>query len=161
MGDALDDRTLADVLPGTWNVVATNFPMWLTGERLSPRFEYGLISSDPLVLSDEVAYLQADGQSKSIVGVDTWRGDEFVWRGKGLLRLFASHWSIAGLSDDGSVAVVRFSKSLVTPAGVDIIVRDGSDHTEVRKLIAHGTEQFGLTPEDFGSLSWLAVSPKG
>ncbi len=158
MGATLDQRTLADVLPGTWTIQATNFPMWLTGERVEPRFTYGLVSEQPLVLSDDVSYVEGD-EEKHILGQDIWNGEEFVWRGRKLLRLFASHWSVAGISEDGTIAVVRFSKSLATPSGVDVIVREGKRHPELRATIAHATEEFGLSPEEFGSLTWLAAAP--
>ena len=116
MGATLDQRTLADLLPGTWTIAATNFPMWLAGDKLEPRFTYELISDEPLVLSDDVGYVQ-EGVEKHILGQDTWRGDEFVWRGRKLLRLVASHWTVAGISDDGTLAVIHFSKSLATPSG--------------------------------------------
>lgn len=157
MGATLDQGALAELLPGTWTIEATNFPMWLTRGKLEPRFTYGLVSEQPLVLSDDVSYLEAD-EEKHILGQDTWNGEEFVWRGRKLLRLFASHWSVAGMSDDGTIAVVRFSKSLATPSGVDVIVREGTRHPELRATIAHATEEFGLTPEEFGSLTWLAAA---
>ena len=158
MGATLDQRTLADLLPGSWTIAATNFPMWLAGDKLEPRFTYELISEDPLVLSDDVGYVE-EGEEKHILGQDTWRGDEFVWRGRKLLRLVASHWSVAGMSDDGTIAVIRFSKSLATPSGVDIIVREGSEHPELRAMIAHATDEFGLSPEEFGSLTWFTSEP--
>lgn len=132
--------------------------MWLTGEKTEPRFTYGLVSEEPLVLSDDVGYVE-DGEEKHILGQDTWRGDEFVWRGRKVLKLVASHWSVAGMSDDGSIAIIRFSKSLLTPSGVDIIVREGAEHPELRRTIAHGTEEFGITPEEFGSLTWFTAAP--
>ncbi|MCU1411114.1 MAG: hypothetical protein JWR04_1821 [Rhodoglobus sp.] len=158
MGATLDQRTLADLLPGTWTIQATNFPMWLTGEKLEPRFTYDLVSEQPLVLSDDVSYVEEAGE-KHILGQDTWNGEGFVWRGRKLLRLFASRWTVAGISDDGTIAVIHFSKSLATPSGVDVIVREGTHHPELRATIAHATEEFGLTPEEFGSLTWLAAAP--
>ena len=155
MREPLDQARLATVLPGSWSIVATNFPLWLTDKRSDPRFTYDLVSADPLVLGDDVSYLGSDGQDKHIVGRDVWRDGYFTWRGRGVLRLFASRWSVAGCSDDGDVAAIRFSKSAATPAGVDIIVREGAQYPEVRALIANETEQFGLTPEDLASLSWL------
>jgi len=159
MGATLDQRTFADTLPGTWTIAATNFPMWLTGEKRHPRFTYELVSSDPLVLSDDVSYVPAgdDSEEKHILGHDTWNGTEFVWRGRKLLRLFASRWSVTGMSDDGALAVIHFTKSLATPSGVDVIVREGSALADVRKTVAHATEDFGLTPEQFGSLTWLTA----
>ncbi len=155
MPSALDERTTADLLPGTWFIAATNFPMWLSGERLEPRFSYELLTTDPLVLADEVSYRTPEGEQKRIVGKDTWKHDEFVWRGKGLLKLFASRWHVAGAADDGTVLVIRFEQSLATPAGIDVIVREGMSHPELRKAVARGTDDFGLSPEEFASLTWL------
>lgn len=159
MGAILDQRTFAETLPGTWVIAATNFPMWLTGDKTRPRFTYELISDDPLVLSDDVSYVQAGPtpEEKHILGQDTFDGTGFTWRGRKLLKLFASHWQVTGLSDDGTIAVIHFTKSIATPAGVDVIVREGSDLSELRRTIAHATEEYGLTPEEFGSLTWLAA----
>ncbi len=159
MGATLDQRSFADTLPGTWSIAATNFPMWLTGQKIEPKFTYELVSTDPLVLSDDVSYVQLGEQpeEKHILGQDTWNGHEFVWRGRKLLRLFASHWEVTGMSDDATIAVIHFTKSLATPAGVDVIVREGADRPDVRKTVAHATEEFGLTPEEFGSLTWLTA----
>lgn len=159
MGETIDDHALAELLPGTWTVAATNFPMWLSGQRREPQFSYDLISADPLVLGDDVRYLTAEGQEKHILGQDRWAKDEFVWRGKGRLRFFASRWQVSGMSEDGTVATLHFSKSFATPAGVDVIVREGVHHPELRAMIAHSTERFGLSPEEFGSLTWLAAGP--
>jgi hypothetical protein len=161
MGEPLDSRALADMLPGTWYIVATNFPMWLSGERRDPTFTYDLVSPEPLVLGDTVTYVDAEGATKQIVGQDTWRDGEFVWRGTKLLKLFASHWSVAGASEAGDVLAIRFSKSLATPAGVDIVARQGVQSGPIRAQVAHATEQFGLTPEDFASLSWLRPPTTG
>jgi len=160
MQATLDEDTLARILPGSWTIAATNFPMWLTGERLSPKFSYDVIGHDPLVLSDEVSYVTVEGEQKQILGTDTWLpvadGEgEFRWRGKGLLKLAPSYWVVSGLSTDGSIAVIHFSKSLATPSGIDIVVREGVEVPELRATIARATEEFGLSPEDFGSLTWL------
>lgn len=156
MPSAIDERTTAELLPGSWTIAATNFPMWLTGERREPRFSYELLSSEPLVLGDEVSYVTAEGESKRIVGKDTWKHGEFVWRGKGLLKPFVSRWHVAGAADDGTVLVIRFEQSLATPGGIDIIIREGTAHPELRKAVARDTDAFGLSPEEFGSLTWLA-----
>ncbi len=164
MREPLDDQAMADLLPGAWIVAATNFPMWLSGERRNPRFEYGLISREPLVLSDDVTYTTGPGkkagEQKHILGRDTFHGEEFVWRGTGLLKLFTSRWHVAGVSDDGSIAAIHFSKSLGTPAGVDILVRDGSSVPELRAIIAHATDDYGLSLEQFASLTWLGSGAK-
>ena len=156
----LNESTLAELLPGSWGIAATNFPMWISGERTNPSFTYELVSASPLVLADDVSYLDAEGVEKHIIGTDTLKNDEFVWRGKGVLRIVKSHWHVAGANDDGTVAAIRFSKSAVTPAGIDIIVKTATHVPELRALIARSTELFGLSPEDFGSLTWL-TTPRG
>ena len=149
------DSELATVLPGVWNVRSTNFPMWLTRERTSPRFSYDLVSENPLTLRDDVSYFTADNMEKHIVGTDKWAHDHFVWRGKGLMSIARSRWGISGGNDDQTVLAIRFEKTRFTPAGIDIIVREGVEIDELRSLVARGTEQFGLSAEDFASLTWL------
>ena len=152
---APDEHALAELLPGTWRVVASNFPMWLGEDRLDPTFSYGLLGTEPLRLSDDVAYTTPGGDVKHIVGVDQWRGNGFVWRGKGLLKIARSRWAISGTNDDQTVVAIRFEKTLFTPAGIDILVREAVEIDELRSLVARNTEQFGLSAEDFASLTWL------
>ena len=147
---------LARVLPGSWTVRATNFPMWLGGDRLNPRFTYGLLGDAPLTLSDDVSYSTREGVEKHVIGTDRWSRDTFVWRGKGLLNLAKSRWTIVGASEDGSALTIRFEPTVATPAGIDVIVREGVDLPELRTTVAHNTDRFGLTAEDFGTLTWLA-----
>jgi hypothetical protein len=153
----VDHATFADLLPGDWAIGATNFPMWLDGSRLSPKFSYELLAEDPLELGDRVSYVTASGKAKTIVGVDRLRGDEFVWRGKGLLAAFTSRWSVAGVGPDGRFLVIRFSKSIATPAGIDIVVAAGVDSHGLRTLVASAAHEYGLSPEEFASLTWLEL----
>ena len=156
---AIDDvTTLAQLLPGRWTIKATNFPMWLSGERREPSFQYGLQRESQLTLSDEVAYVDADGKLKSIRGTDHWNGAGFTWRMRGIAGLFVrSRWEVAGIRH--GLLVIRFEKSVATPSGVDVVVGDGVDATELRTVIAADPESFGLTIEEFASLTWLDHTP--
>lgn len=108
-------------LEGTWHIVATTFPMWLSGKRLDPTFTYTRRDD---VLEDDVAYVNPKGETKHIRGVDTPTGPaSFEWRGNGLLRVLSSRWHVTHLSDDRSWAIISFDKTLFTPAGVDAITR--------------------------------------
>ena len=149
------DSDLATILPGTWNVRSTNFPMWLTRERKSPRFTYTVVKENPLTLRDDVSYLTESNLEKHVLGTDKWAHEGFVWRGKGLLRFVTSRWSISGMNDESTVVAIRFQKSLASPAGIDILTREGVVVEELRSLVARNTEQFGLSAEDFASLTWL------
>lgn len=112
-------------LEGTWHVIATNFPMWLKGDRTKPRFIYSNARTvaGREVFDDTVAYEQG-GREKTIVGVDTSDGpNKFVWRGRGWLRFFVSRWEIISVSADEQVLALSFTKTLFTPAGFDLIAR--------------------------------------
>ena len=153
-----DVATLQRVLPGRWTVKATNFPMWLSGERREPTFEYVSLRDDPLVLADEVTYLDAEGKTKSIRGIDRWNGIGFTWKLNGLRGLFVkSRWEVAGVRQ--GLVVLRFEKSVVTPAGIDVLVAEGLDASELRSVIAADPASFGLSIEEFASLTWLDHLP--
>ena len=118
-------KALRAVLPGEWRVLATTFPMWLSGRRRQPRFRYGLLTEDPLTLSDEVAYRTARGTPRRILGtdrLDAATGD-ITWRGRGLLSVLTSRWRVEWLAEDQELIVLSFARSLVTPAGLDVIGR--------------------------------------
>ncbi len=152
-----DADLLRGILPGRWTITATNFPMWLTGERRQPTFEYGVLRDDPLVLSDVVSYTDAAGKVKTIRGKDRWRGHHFTWRGAGPLSLVTSNWAVIRADED--LVTLRFEKSLASPAGVDIIAREGMDSSGVRAFVAADPAAFGLTIEEFASLTWLDQVP--
>ncbi|MET9626792.1 hypothetical protein ABZX92_04945 [Lentzea sp. NPDC006480] len=107
-------------LLGDWYVMATTFPMWTSGRRTHPRFHYEPLSDDRML--DVVSYRDSKGRPKTIEGVDVQLAPgKFRWRGKGALALFTSTWQVEELHDDW--ALITFTKSLVTPAGADIIAR--------------------------------------
>ncbi len=146
-------ESLATALPGRWVVRATNFPMWLRGDRHAPVIEYAVLQSDPLVLSDTVEYIDDRRGPRRVLGVDRARGDGFVWRGTGVLRMLRSRWQVAGLHD--SVLCIRFARSAVTPAGIDVLVREGARVPELRRFVAEDLDRLGLTTAEFAGLGWL------
>jgi len=151
-----DASVLAAKLPGTWCLAATNFPMWLDGTRHNPEFDYVIVEGDELTLADTVRYTTREGESKAIVGTSRVHGDEFVWRGQGWLRLLTSRWQLVGADDTFDTIVVRFSRSRLTPVGINVLTRKSLEQRAVRSTVAHSTDQFGLSTEDFASLTWLA-----
>lgn len=142
---------LRETLPGRWRVLASTFPMWLSGRRLEPTFTYELVPGEPLTLRDEVGYRTRSGRARRIVGVDRFDGATggFVWRGAGVLRPLRSRWRVAYLSDDRELIVLTFERSAVTPAGMDVIGRgDGRfDHAPEGMSAADRAQ--------FAALRWL------
>jgi len=157
MPTARNADSLARLLPGSWRLGATNLPIWLGGERRSPGFSYELKSTTPLVLRDEVTWTTA-GVEKKRLGVDRWKGADFVWRGNGILSLVTRRWSVAGASDDGGILVIRFSKAFGMHAGVDVLIRSDADATHLRSTVATASDTLGLGHEEFASLTWLDLS---
>lgn len=53
-------------------------------------------------------------------------GLAFSWRGRGWLMIASSKWEILGWGEDNGVAwvVTYFSKTIFTPAGIDVYCRD-------------------------------------
>ena len=92
------------------------------------------------------------------IGTDRWEDGEFSLRGKGVRRLLPSRWAVDAVSDDETLVVVRFEESWQTPAGINILERDGAHTPRLRAVVAHATEDFGLSPEDFASLAWFTSS---
>ncbi|GAA1619560.1 hypothetical protein [Actinoplanes couchii] len=121
----IDAQTLRDTLPGQWRVLASTFPMWLSGRRINPTFSYGLLPGPDLRFSDDVGYRTPAGKQRRISGVDRFDPDSgwFTWRGRGVLSVLTSRWRVEHLSDDRDLIVLTFDRSLVTPAGLDVIGR--------------------------------------
>lgn len=154
----IDDMDhLARVLPGRWRVVATNFPMWVSGDRSDPVFEYETAKVQPLALTDRVHYRDRADRERLVKGTSTWRGGSFVWRGAGRLFPFRSRWGVSAA--EGDVLVIHFDRSLVTPAGIDVLVREGSDVEELRATLSADLGAYGLEPTEFARLTWLDHLP--
>ncbi|SDS81408.1 hypothetical protein [Actinoplanes derwentensis] len=121
----IDAETLRATLPGQWRVLASTFPMWLSGRRINPTFSYGVLPGPDLRFSDEVGYRTRSGRQRRITGVDRFdpATGRFTWRGRGALGLLTSRWRVDHLSDDRELIVLTFDRSLVTPAGTDVIGR--------------------------------------
>ena len=110
-------------LVGSWHIVETNFPMWLTGKRTEPTLNYAALRGS--VFDDVVRYV-AGGRQREIYGLDTVDPNDpshFTWRGRGLLALFRSDWYVIHHDDAAGVIAIYFEPTLFTPAGVDIAAR--------------------------------------
>lgn len=119
----------ASSLEGAWHVVATNFPMWVAGDKREPVFEYHLLPSDEAVLLDDAVRFRVEGRPDAYLGVDEQdpgNDSHFTWRGKGALSLFSSEWYVAGLASDGAWAIVYYTATIASPDGVDVIARTPS-----------------------------------
>jgi hypothetical protein len=134
-----DAEVLREVLPGQWRVLATTFPMWLSGRRLRPVFTYALLPGPSLALSDDVTYRTRSGATRKISGVDRFDAGTgaFTWRGRGLLAVLTSRWSVEQLSDDHELIVLTFARSPVTPAGTDVIGRGLGERPAARDNVPH------------------------
>ena len=138
-GGAFDAKRLE----GGWTVAASNFPMWLEGNKTDPNFIYRLRpGTSPVELVDIVAYTQS-GRRDTIEGTDTQdpaSPSHFTWRGDGLLAAFSSDWIVAHAGPDDRWLILYFTKTFATPEGVDVIVKkpplSAEDRTDIQQTLA-------------------------
>jgi hypothetical protein len=133
-------------LLGTWHILLSTFPMWRGDDRENPRFHYGELPPEngAVALSDRVSFHRG-GKEREILGIDVQdaaQPNRFVWKGKGLLRLFSSRWAVEHLHPGGEWALISFEATLVTPAGIDVITRapalpEASAREAIALLAAH------------------------
>lgn len=155
MADIHDVSVLANALPGNWTVGATSLPGWSFNPQVPPRFAYQLVTALPLVLSHEIVFESADGKPKSYVGTTRWRGRSFLSHTGRFTLLKRGRWSVNGLGADGNVLAFTLSKALTVPESIFVLTRVDSGVTDLRALVASGYAAYGLTPEQFASLTWL------
>lgn len=154
MGNDPTPSSLAKILPGRWRILASNLFHWLSGERLHPVVELSLNSTDPLVLGEQVKFATSEGKGRVVRSRSIWKGNDFVTRKLGM-RPSSRRWTVRGASDDGNVIVVSHGSAGSATGGIDVLVREGADSSEVRALVARDSEVFELSLEDFASLSWF------
>ena len=138
-------------LEGTWEIKGTTFPMWLSNKRKNPRITYKKTEKNAVELLDLVEH-EAKGKTKQIKGIDRLAGEQFIWRGIGVLKVLSSRWQVVTIK--GDVLVIRFEKSLLTPAGVDVLIRKGTNVPNLRKRVLIHYESFGLTLKESNELQW-------
>jgi hypothetical protein len=156
MFSELFPEDLARVLPGSWGVRATNFPQWLDTATHSQAITFSVITDQPLTLREVVCYGITGGEAVQLESIDRWRGDHFARRSVKKTDVRSSKWSVSGIGVDENSLVIRFAASRAVVAGLTVLVRhDTTAGSKTRALVAHNTEQFGLTNEDFASLGWL------
>lgn len=122
---------------------------------MDPVVEYRVDTMNPLVIADEIRFHNEAGEAIERTGTNAWTGAGFVRRGAGLRRFMRTRWSVIGASEDGTVIACRSEDSQSSPAAINLLLREASEAREHRAMVAHDTERFGLTPEEFGSLRWL------
>lgn len=136
-----------EALEGKWFVNMSNFPMWLKGDKTSPTFNYTLTKvGDNYILLDKVTYVKK-GKEKSILGFDMPVNEaltEFVWRGKGILRILKSKWQIIHIDSNNQWAIIYFEKTLFTPKGYDVISRIRKLSTILEQDIKVKLDELGI-----------------
>ncbi|KAK8864435.1 hypothetical protein IAR55_001684 [Kwoniella newhampshirensis] len=140
---------------GKWGVVWSTLPMWK--DKKDVTITYTPVADQSKInttFDDIVEYRKrsaAEGSKPSTVkGVDTLstgsNGATFDWKGSSYLFFVHSHWEVLGYGENEEHglewAVTFFSKTLFTPAGIDIYLRSSpsapqpeSHDTNVRQTL--------------------------
>lgn len=134
-------------LEGKWFIIMSNFPMWLKGDKKSPTFNYSIVHrKNGLFLSDKVSYFKKE-KEKNINGFDKVISDdnsEFIWQGKGLLKLLKSKWKVLYMDTHQQWAIIYFEKTLFTQEGYDVISRNKSLSTSLEMAIKKKLDELGV-----------------
>ncbi|WP_207457465.1 hypothetical protein [Desertivibrio insolitus] len=146
---------IAEVLPGTWRLCATDYARWLQGERREATFEWELVSADPVVLDGRGTHIGEDGKRVDARATLAWREDRFVWRGRGVLALVRGTVEVTGVSAGGDVAVLRFDRTLLGPEVLLVLARADAEVGRARSEVALADGCLGLEPEEFARLAWF------
>lgn len=112
-----------------------------------PTITYEVLQEAPLKLIDTVRYTRK-AKRKQICGIDRRTESGFTWQGRGGLAFLKSKWSIVYLDDH--CLVIRFERSLVTPAGIDALVAQPQ-----MKPSSLDLTKCGLTAKEVAQLTFL------
>jgi hypothetical protein len=125
-------------LSRTWHVSYSTLPMWKGKQNVHITYSLsGVMSSDQSKMPNLMDHVESQkagqekvshihGISRPVEVESVPFGLAYTWRGNGLLKLISSNWEILGFGTDSSSAepndwaVTCFSKTLFTPAGIDI-----------------------------------------
>jgi len=154
-GTASDGTAVAQLLVCSWVLRASNLPLWLSGERLSPFLSFAVARTAPLVLSEELSWTRPDGERSQRLSIHQWDGTGFARRGHGLRMFDLSRWSLVGVSEDRNILILHLRSTRPARTGLDLLVREGSGMNSARSIVANASARFGLTVEDFASLAWV------
>lgn len=135
-------------LEGRWYINQSDFPMWLKGDKTSPTFNFKIIQKNGKDALDDAVMYWKKGKEKSILGIDKTLNQQntaFLWRGKGWLSLVTSQWQILHFNAQQQWAIIRFSKTLFTPKGYDVISRQKELSSERIASIEQQLKQLQIT----------------
>ncbi|WWC94231.1 hypothetical protein V866_001071 [Kwoniella sp. B9012] len=125
---------------GKWGVAWSTLPMWKGKKNVTITYTPIAGTENYTKFEDLVEYKKesaAEGSKPSTVkGVDTLttgaNAATFDWKGSSYLFFVHSHWEVLGFGKDEinglEWAVTFFSKTLFTPAGIDIYLRSSSSY---------------------------------
>jgi hypothetical protein len=115
-------------IEGKWYVTHSTLPLWK--DKRNVNIEYELLPNNQIRDTTSYQAGSAGSKVKTLSGINTPPADNpgaFDWRGSGWLKIASSHWELLGygdLEDGNRWLVTYFSKTLFTPAGLDIYSRE-------------------------------------
>ncbi|KAF8701070.1 hypothetical protein RHS03_06575, partial [Rhizoctonia solani] len=141
------ERFDIDKFMGKWHVISSTLPLWKSRSDVTITYSPLLISpsSTTIKFDDIVEYRSrsSPGSPKSrVIGVDTLVATPHD-APEGL-TIATSKWQVLGYDPDQGWAVTYFSKTLFTPPGLDIYVRDPTSiNKEIVDEIKEATRKLG------------------
>ena len=120
---------MSHFLSGSWRLHYSTFPIWQKEGISNVTFHYTPSQRDgKAILIDEVKYLKKE-RERTIKGYDHPDALDqyaYTWRGAGILRIFTNKWRIEWMSDAENCIIISFARTFITPAGIDILTKNGT-----------------------------------
>ncbi len=159
MGLILDEAVVASNLVGEWHIGASNIADWVNGARRDALLSFAIEQETPLVVKEEQVYIVKDDKERRVSLTNRFSHGQFVSKGRGIIAGM-SRWTIGGIDADNGILIVRMTHARGGQDGLIVLIRNDTPAEELRTIIAHQTDELGLGPEDFASLTWVRF-PEG
>ncbi len=155
MGKILDEAAIAHTLAGEWRIGASNIDAWVDGTRRDILFRFTIEQESPLILTEEQVFTTKDGKERRFALANRFVNGEFISKSRRIVSAM-SRWSIGGMDQDRGIFLVRMTHSRGGQDGLIVLVRNDTVVNELRTTIAVESDEFGVGPEDFASLTWVS-----
>ena len=142
-----EQKVALNDIEGQWYVIQSDYAMWTKGDKVNPTFNYTVEKCGTSTRITDIVKYYKKGKQKGIKGFDIVLNQFntlFLWRGKGLLRLFKSEWSILYMDADKQWAIIHFEKSLANPEGYDVISRIEKPDLLIKNTISKKITELGI-----------------
>lgn len=139
---------------GDWRLCGTTQPFLGDPRKTEVAVSFSVHRSEPLVCRGDVSWKRGD-RTYSLPGFDRVSADGVHhWRGRGWRIVLGSLFRFDTATADGTVIVLRYSASLISPAGLHVLARSDLAPQTLRDRILDESSALGLPRTELEALRW-------